>query len=77
MESPSQISQGTVRIAAETEDTLSDMQRPAHSVHSTANSRSGSSRDPSSSSRIKLSLIVGAVVIAAVTALVVLLDHWK
>jgi eukaryotic-like serine/threonine-protein kinase len=77
MESPSQISQGTVRIAAETEDTVSDMQRPGHSGHPASNARGGSVRDPVHSSRTKFSLIVGAIVVAVITALVVLLDHWK
>lgn len=72
-ESPSQISQGTVRIAAETEDTLSDMHHPPHAAPRPRDAAVVNTVD----SRTRFSLIVGAIIIAVVTALVVIIDHWK
>jgi eukaryotic-like serine/threonine-protein kinase len=73
VDSPSQISQGTVRIAAEGEDTLSDMQHPHPSAHRGANAASGKSSEP----RSWFSLILWAAVVIAITAAVVALAHWR
>jgi serine/threonine protein kinase len=73
LDSPSQISQGTVRIAAETEDTLSDMQHPHHAAPHVRSVQQQASKNLST----RAALIAGALIIAAITALVLLLDHWK
>jgi eukaryotic-like serine/threonine-protein kinase len=72
-DSPSQISQGTVRISAETEDTLSDMQRLPYTAARPRDGLTGAAAGP----QTRFLLIVGAIIIAVVTALVIVLDHWK
>ena len=74
IDSPSQISQRTVPISAENEDTLSDMQRPHPATRRPRNSPAVDAiRQPSSWS----SLILGALAIIALIAIAFAMTHWK
>ncbi|HEY4234783.1 MAG TPA: serine/threonine-protein kinase [Lacipirellulaceae bacterium] len=73
VDSPSQISQRTVPISAEEEDTLSDMQRPHPAGHRAQRAAAGAE----SNSRAWFSLILGAIILIAGVALVAAIAHWK
>jgi serine/threonine protein kinase len=72
-ESPSQISQGTVRIASEGEDTLSDMHHP-QPVPSQVRVAPA---DGLSTSRSWVSLIIWSAIVVAAVVLVFAIAHWR